>query len=232
MLTKAANRVKEEAPINETAPLAGQRRPLTFPLTRRAVLIFSLGVTVIFSLLAWIVTVHFRNQPFSLLFTRGQQVATQIVLGFVLGVLIAFIVLLLLLKARFLASLRDFIRGILDQVRPTHFDLILVALLAGFGEELFFRATLQPTLGLWLTSLIFAVAHTGLGLLDPAKLAFALFVFLMSLLLGMLFEQSGLLAVIVMHAVYDLIFLIAVKRFLRAADAQPVRVSEIRMPPP
>jgi hypothetical protein len=36
----------------------------------------------------------------------------------------------------------------------------------------------------------------------------------MSLLLGALFQQSGLIAASVMHAVYDLIFLFAVKRFL------------------
>ncbi|MDT4897746.1 MAG: protease family protein [Acidobacteriota bacterium] len=202
--------------MNELAPPA-ERTPVAFPLTRRAVIIFSLAATAIFALLAWTITVYFRKQSFYALFTTGQTFTAQIILGLLLGIIIAASVVLILLKASFLARLRDFIREILKQIRPTGFDMILVALLAGFGEELFFRALLQPMLGLWLTSLLFALAHTGVSL-NPAKLAFAAFVFVMGLLLGTLFEQSGLIAVSVMHASYDLIFLFAVKRFLHTAN--------------
>ena len=203
--------------MNDIAPPA--RLPgNAFPLTRRAVIIFSLAVTGIFALLAWIITVYFRQQSFNALFTTGQPLTAQIILGLLLGITIAVAAVPILLKASVFARVRGFIREILNQIRPTGFDMILVALLAGFGEELFFRATLQPILGLWLTSLLFALAHTGISL-SLAKLAFASFVFVMGLLLGTLFQQSGLVAAIVMHAVYDLIFLFAVKRFLRVADA-------------
>lgn len=200
------------------AEAPGQQTPVAFPLTRRAVIIFSLVATVIFALLAWIITVYFRRQSFNALFTTGQPYTAQIILGLLLGIVIAVPVVILLLKASFFARLRDFIRGILGQIRPTGFDMILVALLAGFGEELFFRATLQPLLGLWLTSLLFALAHTGVSV-NPAKLAFAAFVFVMGLWLGALYQQSGLIAASVMHASYDLIFLLAVKRFLQLRNA-------------
>lgn len=203
--------------MDDPATPAKQTRN-AFPMTRRAVIIFSLAATAIFVLLAWVITFYFRQQSFNALFTTGQPLAAQIILGLLLGIIIAIPIILILLKASLFARLRDFIRGILKQIRPTSFDLILVALLAGFGEELFFRATLQPILGLWLTSLLFALAHTGVSL-SPAKLAFAAFIFVMGLLLGALFQQSGLIAASVMHAVYDLIFLFAVKRFLQLRDA-------------
>jgi len=209
--------MEEDAPTNDPVPHA-VRSEIAIPLTRRAVIIFSLGATGIFSLLAWIITVYVRGQPFSTLFERGQQLTTQTAFGVSLGVMVAGLVLLIL-KAGFLGRLRNFIRQVLDQIRPTNFDLILVALLAGFGEELFFRAALQPLLGLWLTSLVFALAHTGVSLFEPAKLAFASFVFVMGLLLGVLYEQSGLVAAMIFHAVYDLIFLLAVKKLLRMSDA-------------
>jgi uncharacterized protein len=202
--------------MDDPATPAKQTRP-DFPMTRRAVIIFSLAATAIFVLLAWVITVYFRQQSFNALFTTGQTYTAQIILGLLLGIVIAVPIILILLKASLFARLRDFIRGILDQIRPTGFDMILVALLAGFGEELFFRATLQPMLGLWLTSLLFALAHTGVSL-NPAKLAFAAFIFVMGLLLGALYEQSGLIAASVMHASYDLIFLFAVKRFLYTAE--------------
>jgi uncharacterized protein len=190
------------------------------PLNRRTVIIFSLAAAAIFSLIAWVVTVRFRGQTFQSLFTAGRPLATQILIGLVAGLALAFAVVLLLLKAPLFARLRDFIRSILAQLRPTGFDMLLVSLLAGFSEELFFRAALQPALGLWLAALVFALAHTGVSV-SPAKLAFAAFVFVMGLLLGTLYERAGLVAAIVAHAVYDLIFLLAVNRFLRPPNAGP-----------
>ena len=43
-----------------------------------------------------------------------------------------------------------------------HFDataILLIALLSGFAEEVFFRGVLQANLGLWFASLIFGAAH-------------------------------------------------------------------------
>ncbi|MEE8409826.1 MAG: type II CAAX endopeptidase family protein, partial [Myxococcota bacterium] len=40
-------------------------------------------------------------------------------------------------------------------------EALVIALLSGIGEEALFRGTLQPTLGLWLAAVIFAVLHIG-----------------------------------------------------------------------
>ncbi len=190
------------------------------PLTRRMVIVFSLAAAVVFSLVACVVTVYYRGQTLHALFTAGRPLSTQILVGLVTGLALGSFVIALLLKAPFFARLRDFIRSILGQIRPTGLDMVLVSLLAGFSEELFFRATLQPALGLWLAALVFALAHTGVSV-SPAKLAFAAFVFVMGLLLGTLYVRAGLVAAIVTHAVYDLTFLLAVKRFLSPPNAGP-----------
>jgi uncharacterized protein len=202
--------------MNEAAPQEDKTPAKALPMTRRAVIIFSFVVTTIFTILFLIITIYFREQSPSSIFTSGQPLATQMILGLLLGITIAVLVLFLLLKAPFFARLRNFIKEILNQIRPTGFDLLIVALFAGFGEELFFRATLQPALGLWLTSLVFALGHTGISF-NRAKLAFAGFVFAMGLLLGTIYERSGLIAAIVLHAVYDLIFLLVVKKVLHTS---------------
>ena len=199
--------------MNEAAPQEAAPPARAFPMTRRAVITFSLVMTAVFTILFLIIAVYFREQSIPSIFAAGQPLATQIMLGLLLGITVGVLVLFILFKARSLAELRNFIREILGQIRPTVFDVLLVAVLAGFGEELFFRATLQPALGLWLTSLLFALGHTGISF-KPAKLSFGGFVFAMGLLLGTLYERSGLVAAIVLHAVYDLIFLLAVKRYL------------------
>ena len=84
-------------------------------------------------------------------------------------------------------------------------QLALVAALAGFGEELFFRGLLQlglsNVLHVWLailiTSLIFGLAHI-------VTLTYCLLAFLISLYLGFLFVHTGNLVVpIAVHALYD-----------------------------
>lgn len=67
-------------------------------------------------------------------------------------------------------------------------SIAYLALLAGIGEEIFFRAFLQPLLGLFFTSIIFALLHCGL---KRDLFAYGLFAFVVSLVLGYIFNYSG-----------------------------------------
>ena len=89
-------------------------------------------------------------------------------------------------------------------------DLAVIALLAGVGEELFFRGWMQGALtnrfGVWLgiliASAIFGFAHY----LSPT---YAIYAFLTGLYLGVIYQLSGnLFIVITIHGVYDFIALV------------------------
>jgi len=89
-------------------------------------------------------------------------------------------------------------------------DLALIALLAGAGEEFFFRGWLQRVLtdkfeiwlGVLIASLIFGLAHF-------LSITYAVYAFLTGLYLGLIYQASGnLYTVMVIHAVYDFIALI------------------------
>ena len=41
----------------------------------------------------------------------------------------------------------------------TSSEVLILALLSSFAEELLFRGLLQPFIGLWLTSILFGIAH-------------------------------------------------------------------------
>ena len=57
---------------------------------------------------------------------------------------------------------RDLEDGFRDLIGPlTVGDVFLAALASSVGEELFFRAAIQPLVGLWIASIIFAVLHWG-----------------------------------------------------------------------
>ena len=90
-----------------------------------------------------------------------------------------------------------------------------IALAAGIGEELLFRAALQPLLGIWLSSLLFVAMHSAaydFSRLDRTALTQAAGVLGMSLVFGLVFAQGGLLTAMTAHTVIDICGLYAVRR--------------------
>lgn len=200
-------------------PELSPNQNFSFHLSRSFITIFSLAAAALFVLLSWLIIVFFRQQSFFQLFAAGESMTKQVLSGLLLGCELAVIVAFIIVKWRWLARFRQFLERILIRVRPRTFDMALVALFAGLSEELFFRATLQPMLGIWLTSVLFVLAHLGIGRFNHAKAAFGAFVFSMSVLLGFTYEQVGLVAAFVAHASFDMVLLLMLRYFLRARDA-------------
>lgn len=98
-------------------------------------------------------------------------------------------------------------------------DLLVLALIAGFSEELLFRGVLQPWLeqltgmlgGLLLSNLLFALVHA----VTPLYASLAL---LMGVYLGLSLDYGGsrnLLTPMVVHALYDFVAFVAILRQYR-----------------
>jgi membrane protease YdiL (CAAX protease family) len=94
-------------------------------------------------------------------------------------------------------------------------ELALLALLAGLGEEIFFRGVLQQETGLWVASIVFGILHGPSKDLWPL----GLWATVMGALLGFLYESTGNLVVpVVAHAVYDGVALLYVRNKLKRID--------------
>lgn len=98
-------------------------------------------------------------------------------------------------------------------------DLLILASIAGFSEEVLFRGALQPWLenalgatpGLLLSNVIFAMAHAVTPL-------YAVLAFLMGLYLGISLDYGGernLFTPIVIHAAYDFVAFMVILRNYR-----------------
>ncbi len=88
---------------------------------------------------------------------------------------------------------------------PVAYKLTVIAA-AMTIEEVFFRAFLQRRLGLWLSSLLFAIAHFSYGL--PYLVVAVLTI---SLIIGTLFRRTGnLVPCIIAHGVFDAIQLLII----------------------
>jgi membrane protease YdiL (CAAX protease family) len=96
-----------------------------------------------------------------------------------------------------------------------------ISIAAAIGEEMLFRAALQPLLGVWIVSLLFLLTHVPVyrfRKLDGATLAQAASVFIGSVVLGYVFQYVGLLAAMLVHAWIDIVGLMIVRHTLQTRN--------------
>ena len=152
--------------------------------------------------------------PRSAVFFQGQTPAIQIGFAFCLGLLYF---LCATIGQRFLTRQRStkhvvesYSRLDLSGLNP-----LWIAIAAGLGEELFFRGALQPLFGIWITSLIFVLAHARAyrfdGLNQRVLLQCAT-LFAISCFFGLIAEHIGLLAAIGSHITVDVVGLYFVRQ--------------------
>ena len=99
-------------------------------------------------------------------------------------------------------------------------DVLLLAALSSVGEELFFRGAMQPSLGLWLTTLIFTLAH-----LPPTLrfLPWTISAGVMGLCFGLISRHSGTVAgAVVAHFIINYLNLGQVSQFYRSEGLTPI----------
>lgn len=96
---------------------------------------------------------------------------------------------------------------------------LFMALAAAIGEELLFRAALQPLLGVWITSLVFVLTHVPVyrfKRFDAATLVQVAGLFATSVALGFIFQYVGLLAAMLVHLWIDIVGLLIVRAVIRS----------------
>lgn len=134
-------------------------------------------------------------------------------LGLIFGLCV--VILSRWLNARF-AWARDLSESLAERLElPLSWrNCALLAASSALGEELFFRAGMQPSLGLWPTAIIFALAHAPV---ERRLLPWTGFSLLFGLAVGWGYEVSGQLSgPVAAHFVINLLNLRALGE-LRAA---------------
>ena len=162
------------------------------------------------------------TQPHPLeLFGRPLGPLTQLLVGQVLALLAAGVSWLLFRVTANSASsartIESYAKLDLGGLNP-----LWISIAAAIGEEMLFRAALQPLLGVWIVSLLFLVTHVPVyrfRKLDGATLAQAASVFVGSVVLGFVFQRVGLLASMLVHAWIDIVGLMIVRRALQTRNA-------------
>ncbi len=121
------------------------------------------------------------------IFSSPQAIVTEMSLGLALAAVIL-LVTSQLGRFRFGERLE---RALAETIGPLETrDVLILALVSGFGEELFFRGMLQPLVGYAVASVLFGILHVGPS---RAFLPWTLFALAGGFLLGGIVELTGAL---------------------------------------
>ncbi|MFN0274884.1 MAG: lysostaphin resistance A-like protein [Chitinophagales bacterium] len=131
--------------------------------------------------------------------------------GISYGLLSSFL-LVFLLRRKFLSNTKNFFSRLISKFRVNYFDVFFLSFCAGVGEEIFFRAAIQPWLGIWLTSLLFIGLHGYLNLKDKPLFIYGVVLFFVSLGFGFLMEYAGLWSAMIAHFLIDVLLLSELKK--------------------
>lgn len=192
-------------------------QPSTPPHARPPIrLTAQLLTCLVFLIIAGVIIVVAYAEPLSV-FVGPMNVGTQLLFGLGLSALAA---AGSYVSFRMTASSESTRKTIAAYARLDLSGLnpVWISLAAAIGEELLFRAALQPLLGVWITSVIFLLTHTPVyqfRKLDKATLVQAAGVFGASVALGVIYQYVGLLAAVLVHVAIDVVGLYVVRNALR-----------------
>ena len=191
---------------------SSQLQPGRAPIRLTAQVLTCVG----FSLIALLIIFVAQKEPLSVFrgpMTPGEQLLAGLGLS-ALAAVASYVSFRLTAKSEATANtIKAYGRLDLSGLNP-----VWISLAAAIGEELLFRAALQPLLGVWITSLIFLLTHTPVyqfRRLNVATLVQAAGVFGASVALGFIYQYVGLLAAMMVHTALDVIGLYVVRNALR-----------------
>ena len=142
----------------------------------------------------------FRGLPM-----EAGNIVPAIFFGFLTAIFLMLVNWYILRVAPDVIGVREFRHIYQTVLRPTFravkfFDIVIISLAAGVGEEFFFRGVLQPEIGVLFAALVFGLLHTG----GRATWVYGVWVAMMGAVLGgVTIFTGGLLAPILAHATYD-----------------------------
>lgn len=150
-----------------------------------------------------IVLIHYlQKRDVSDALTGGKNYYLQSIAGLFFGSLAALLAVALINGKRF-KSVRTFFEELLHDINPSFANILFYSFCAGAGEEILFRAGIQPLIGIWPAAILFVLLH---GYINPANIKLTIYGFFLIIIcagFGYLFKFFGLMSTIIAHFIYD-----------------------------
>jgi hypothetical protein len=118
------------------------------------------------------------------------------------------------IHTKFMQPVRKFYLKYIQTLSLSLFDIIFISICAGVGEEILFRGSIQPWLGIWPTAVIFVAIH---GYLNPKSRVFfyGVLMVLISAGFGYFTERISIWVAITAHTIIDILLFVYLIRELQ-----------------
>jgi len=129
-----------------------------------------------------------------------------------------------------LQRVKSFFGEIIQSLKLSVIEIVFISICAGVGEEVLFRAGIQPFIGVWFTAIIFVALH---GYLNPMNWRMSVYGAFMTVAiagLGYMTLNIGLVSAITAHMVIDIYLLIALNKVGLQGPTLPPDVEEEEEP--
>ncbi len=126
----------------------------------------------------------------------------QVVSGLFFGSLSALLGVLLIRGKNF-KGVRSFLEDMIGDMNLSVTQIVVYSACLSIGEEMLFRAGIQPIINIWPAAFLFVLLH---GYINPANLNLTVYGFFLVLIgagFGYLFKFLGLFSSVTAHFIYD-----------------------------
>ena len=157
-----------------------------------------------FSLLGFWVISAFQEVAITEILLGKTALPWQIAIGLTYG-FVTSLIALGLVKSPLLESVTDAYVRLFKGIDLKMEDILFFSFCAGVGEEIFFRAALQPLTGIWFAAIFFVMIH---GYLNPFNWRITVYGLALTLIvvgMGYLFATYGIWAAAASHFVFDVV---------------------------
>ncbi|MBP7388889.1 MAG: CPBP family intramembrane metalloprotease [Chitinophagales bacterium] len=123
----------------------------------------------------------------------------------------AAVLAVILIQIKRFRNVRIFFEETIGDINPSLLNILFYSFCASVGEEVLFRAGIQPIVGIWPAAIVFVLLH---GYINPSNLnlsIYGLFLIVVCAGFGYLFRYFGLLAAVTAHLIYDVTMFCALK---------------------
>lgn len=179
------------------------------PVLKKVFTIFLVSPCVLTVVALWLLDETLwaeQIQAYSILSSLVYGVALALVSWLLLFVGVKNVPLFAAKTREMLAPIRQYLSGM------ESWQLVVVALMAGVSEELFFRALLQNYTAQYLPGLIsILLVSIVFGLMHASSMAYFIFAFVLSLIFGLVyFTEPDIVMLVIWHGVYDVIAMLVI----------------------
>lgn len=177
-------------------------------VSKNNLLVMSIITLFGFSGLAYVILSFSEVSYFDMF--KYQNLLTSIPIGLVFGA-VAALLGILMLKLPILKDTEAFYAQVFKDVELDIGDIFFYSFCAGVGEEILFRGTLQPLMGLWWAAILFVILHGYISFKDWKKSMYGLFLIFVSAGFGYLTQYFDIFSAMAAHFMYDVIMFLRLK---------------------